>query len=223
MVARVSSRQRGKNVKGRPGLRVWFFRAMLDFFGRHRVLPAAGLQIQILLGTTARAFGVRSRPVWYLPREKALRAYAAFTLACMRGYAGKGIQPEISRQLYPKESRLKCGTCDIQPEVSRRLYRHAYRLGSRIRAVTGFTTPEDQTRLVFYLYRLIGIRMSGRLPGMVTISSCYFSRCYTPEQCAVMSAMDAGIMAGICGGGRLVFTERITEGCGRCCALMKQK
>ena len=61
-----------------------------------------------------------------------------------------------------------------------------------------------------------GILMDGHLPGEIKVSSCYFSRFYTPEQCALMSYMDSGIIAGILGGGKIEFTERITEGCGGC-------
>ena len=176
------------------GLRACFFGKLLDLAEKHKVQPAASIQIQILMGTTARAFGVRSGQVWYLHSDKALRRYADFTVACMRGFEGK----------------------ESAAGLSRRLFQSAFRLGRRIRVITGFTTHEDQSRLVFFLYRTIGIFMTGRLPGEFTVAHCYFSRFYTPKQCALMSAMDAGIISGICGGGRLVFTERITEGCGRC-------
>ena len=91
-----------------------------------------------------------------------------------------------------------------------------YRTGERVRRLTGFTEKADLERLVFYLYRNIGILMDGHLPGEIKVSSCYFSRFYTPEQCALMSYMDSGIIAGILGGGKIEFTERITEGCGNC-------
>ena len=42
------------------------------------------------------------------------------------------------------------------------------------------------------------------------------SRIYTPEECALMSNVDSGMIAGILGGGSLTFSERITEGCGGC-------
>ena len=61
--------------------------------------------------------------------------------------------------------------------------------------------------------------MNGTIPGEITVSSCYFSKFYTPKQCALMSYVDSGIIAGLCGGGNLRFTERITEGCGRCTAV----
>ena len=99
-----------------------------------------------------------------------------------------------------------------------RLYQAAYAIGSRIRSITGFTDIKDLKRLVFFLYRNIGITMDGCLPGEITVSGCYFGRLYTPRECALMSYMDSGIIAGLFGGGKLVFTERISEGCGRCTA-----
>ncbi len=41
------------------------------------------LQLQILLNTTARGFGVKSRRIMHLSAEEALAAYAKFTVECM--------------------------------------------------------------------------------------------------------------------------------------------
>ena len=106
------------------------------------------------------------------------------------------------------------------PAIDRkRIFRCAYCLGRRIRKISGFTGREDRERLVFYLYSSIGIKMTGRLPGEILIPVCYFGNIYTPEQCMTMSLMDRGIISGICGRGKLVFTERIPQGCGRCRAV----
>ncbi|MBQ6526952.1 MAG: hypothetical protein IJI38_00355, partial [Clostridia bacterium] len=120
--------------------------------------------------------------------EGALRIYRAFTKECMQKSAADG----------------------------KRLYDHAYALGQRVRKTTGFREQRDLEELVFWLYRQIGIRMSGQIPGDITVSACAFSCAYTPDECRFMSNMDAGIIAGICGKGQLVFTERLTEGC-KCC------
>lgn len=125
----------------------------------------------------------------------ALAGYAEFTTACMEAWGD-------------------------DPALADRLYRDAYRLGSMIRKVTGFAHCNDLDRLIFCLYRNIDISMSGSTDGELIVSDCYFSNYYTPEQCKIMSNVDSGIVAGICGGGRLEFTERITEGCGRCRACL---
>ena len=96
------------------------------------------------------------------------------------------------------------------------LFRDAARLGRRIRRISGLSSTSDLEKLIFMLYRNIGIEMTGSLPGEITVSKCYFSRYYTPEQCRIMSYVDSGIISGIMGGGRLKFSQRITDGC-QCC------
>ncbi len=147
-------------------------------------------QLQVLLNVTARAFDVPGKRIWYQGADQALRAYAAFTIDCM-----------ASRQAE-------------EPQ----LYQEAYRTGKRVRRITGFTESRDLQQLVYYLYSNLQITMKGQLPGKITVSDCYFSRYYTPAHCRLMSSVDSGMIAGIFGGGELVFTERLTEGCGRCTA-----
>ena len=169
-------------------MRAELSRAVLTRLEKHTPEWVRSLEIQILSDLTARAFQVPDRTLWNKPAELALRQYAAFTVSCM-------------------EER------EADPDA---LFREAYAVGSRLRLLTGFSGKQDAERLVFYLYRNINITMVGNLPGEITVPDCCFARFYTPRQCAVMSAVDAGIIAGICGGGRLRFSQRITEGCGMC-------
>jgi len=74
---------------------------------------------------------------------------------------------------------------------------------------------------VFWLYRGIGIAVSGELPGKITLPGCFFSDYYTPSVCALMSNMDSGVVGGVMGGGRLFFSERITEGRSCCKAWLR--
>lgn len=172
-------------------MRACIFRKLLRYLEEHDPALFKRFQLQVLLNVTARAFGVPGRWIWHLSPKRALREYAVFTKNCM----------QFNR---------------VNP---RRLYRSAYALGRRLRHITGFTDSRELQQLVFFLYRNIRIIMKGSIPGEVTVSTCYFSRFYTPEQCALMSYVDWGIIAGLCGGGHLKFTERITEGCGRCTAV----
>ncbi len=151
------------------------------------------VQLQILIGISARAYKMPGKTVLFLPPQRALREYASFTKSCM----------ESGR------------------DGEKNLFKEAYAVGRMIRKITGFTENEDLGRLIFLLYRNIGITIRGKLPGDIVIPRCYFSRYYTPRQCQVMSNVDAGIIAGIFGGGNLVFTERITEGCRSCRACFK--
>lgn len=165
----------------------------LDRLEKHTPKKLAMFEIQVLADITARGFGVPRKKIPGRSPERALREYALFTKAC-------------------------CETVEADPE---RLYEEAYKAGSRIRKLTGVKDSNDCARLVFYLYRNIYITMSGRIPGEITVSDCYFGRIYTPGHCRIMSNVDSGIIAGISGGGKLEFTERITEGCKRCRAEFK--
>jgi choline dehydrogenase-like flavoprotein len=65
------------------------------------------------------------------------------------------------------------------------------------------------------LYRGLGIDLKGSADGQIIIRRCFFARFYTPRVCALVSALDQGLMAGLAGGGELDFTQRLTEGA--CC------
>ncbi len=171
------------------------FKTLLSGLEWHTPSILKNIELQILLNTTAAAFERPGKMIWQLPEDKALAAYAAYTTDCLKGAAAD----------------------------KKRVYRYAYRLGRRIRRISGFAEREDLERLVFYLYSNIGIKMTGQLPGELLISACYFSDVYTPKQCMMMSLMDWGIVSGICGGGKLIFSERLTQGCGRCRALFVDK
>ena len=176
-------------------MRARIFRKLLKGLERHPLKIFSRIQLQLLLNVTARAFDRKGKQIWHLPYQRALEEYEAFS-----------------------ENAMRLSHADPQ-----RLYQKAYELGSRIRQLTGFTDNSDLRQLIFFLYRNINIRMDGGIPGEITVSSCYFSRFYTPEQCALMSYTDSGIMAGLWGGGHLHFTQRITEGCEHCTAVFRRE
>lgn len=156
----------------------------------------ARLELQLLMDLTAAAFAQRSLRVWTRPHREALAVYAACTRDWMTGTA-------------------------IPPDALRSdMYRRSRRLGRLLRAFTFFLTDAGHARLVFALYKGIGIDLRGTLPGDIRVQSCFFSQYYTPGMCALISAMDDGMMSGIMGGGTLTFTQRITEGCGCCRACL---
>lgn len=197
-------------------MRAWISKRFLSFQERRPSKVLARIQLQILLRATARGFGRKGR--WILFSKDPLKAYARFTEDCLAG----NVAAETAGHMEP--GIAGSGAAEAANSRGReRLYQSAFRTGSRVRKVTGLAAPEDLQRLVFLLYRNIGITMTGQLPGEVLVSACYFSKVYTPQQCAVMSAMDHGIIAGICGPGTLQFTERLTEGCGRCKACFEER
>ncbi len=144
-------------------------------------------RIQIQILLLATAKGFQKKAKIILFSKDCLEEYAKFTKACMKNQSDQ-----------------------------KRLFGISYELGRRIREIAGFTDKGDLQRLVFYLYRNIGITMTGDIPGEVHVLNCYFSQLYSSAECSEISAMDAGIIAGICGNGTLIFTQRITEGCQYC-------
>lgn len=171
-------------------MRERLFRAVLSRWEEKIPDWVQRIQLQILLNATAEGFGRKPFRIWHLKGADGLKAYGAFTKACMAGETVSG----------------------------QRLYDVAYRLGAMLRHVTGFTEQRDLERLLFFLYRGIGITMTGSLTEELTVSRCFFSTLYASEQCRSISAMDSGIVGGLCGGGELNFVHRITEGCGCCTA-----
>ena len=67
-------------------------------------------------------------------------------------------------------------------------------------------------------YRMIGIDLRADEHGAVVVDRCSFAAWYSPRVCHLMSSLDAGLIAGLTQGGRLTFSERITEGRPRCLA-----
>ena len=96
--------------------------------------------------------------------------------------------------------------------ISQRLFDVSYRRGSWLRRAFGVVSTDDAMAAARVVYRCIGIDFEGHRHGEITIRGCFFSPFYTPQACNVMSALDAGLLAGLSDGGRLVFSQRITEG-----------
>ena len=157
------------------------------------------IQLQMLMNLTCRIFGQKRRGIWFYAPDKALEIYARYTRECM---LNRCVEEDLSLQ--------------------RRMEEKSYQMGALLRRWTGLSDHEDLARLVFLLYKNIGIQMSGQIPGDIYVSRCYFSDLYDPCMCAVISGMDHGIISGLYGGGRLQFQERITEGCAGCKACFVQ-
>jgi hypothetical protein len=154
--------------------------------------------LQELYRATARAFdaappaGLRR-----LSLADLLESYAAFT----KGEAGRLLDDAGRAAL-----------------VAERLYRETRALGKRLRRTLRLRTPAEIMAASQILYAALGIDFEGRERGEVTIRRCYFSGFYTAGICRVMSSADAGVAAGLSGGGRLAFSQRITEGADVCLA-----
>ena len=148
-----------------------------------------------LFSATAQAFGVDPPPVKGLSTGRLLQAYAVFTR-------------EQSEKLWTENRD--------QGEVERKLFQNALDLGTALRQRLRLRSREDVIRASRMLYRVLGISFEGRPDGRVIIRDCYFSRFYTGRVCRLVSALDAGAAAGISGGGKLEFSQRMTEGHDTC-------
>jgi len=164
----------------------------LPVFIREEILAA-------LFEATAEAFGCPAPALGPLSYDECLRAYALFT----REQAEKALQSGR----------------DV-PAIKARLYQNAYPLGGKLRQWFAVDTMEEVMELGQILYRAIGVEIVGEpqvdTQGDLTVNRCYFSQFYSGPVCDLISALDDGVFSGLSGGGRLVFSERLTEG-RECC------
>jgi hypothetical protein len=148
-----------------------------------------------LFKATAGAFECPAPAHDHLSYDECLRAYALFT------------REQV-------EKALQAGR-DV-PALKAQLYRNAYPLGAKLRKWFGVDRMEEVMELGQILYRAIGVEIQGEPQGDVTVKRCYFSQFYSGPVCDLISALDDGVFSGLSGGGRLVFSERLTEG-RECC------
>ncbi len=144
-----------------------------------------------LFEATAGAFECPAPAHHHLSYDECLRAYALFT----------NEQAEKALQAGRDLTALK-----------RRLYQNAYPLGEKLRKWLGVDEMEEVMALGQILYRAIGVEIQGDAQGDVTVNHCSFSQFYSGRVCDLISALDDGVFSGLSGGGRLVFSERLTEG-----------
>jgi hypothetical protein len=153
-----------------------------------------------LFEATADAFECPAPAHDHLSYDECLRAYALFT----RDQAEKALQS--GRDL---------------PAIKTQLYRNAYPLGWKLHKWFGADTMDEVMELGQILYRAIGVEIQGDSQGEVTVKGCYFSQFYSAPVCDLISALDDGVFSGLSGGGRLTFSERLTEGRQRCRAKLE--
>jgi hypothetical protein len=156
--------------------------------------------LRALFATTAAGFGCPVPPLEGLDADALLRRYARFT----RDQA---------------EAALRNGR-DL-PALSGRLEGGARALGGRLGAGLRLRTTEDAMAAARMLYGLLDIDLRGTRDGEITIRRCAFSDTYSAEVCRLVGALDSGLLAGLSGGDRLEFTQRITEGAPCCLARLR--
>jgi hypothetical protein len=150
-----------------------------------------------LFEATASAFGRDPVDVHGLTQQELLEGYAVFTTRCAeRAMAERSDADAVSHQMW----------------------RNAYVLGESLRRRLGVRTRIEALRAARVAYRMIAIDLRGDEQGDVVVDRCAFAAWYSPRVCRLMSSLDAGLIAGLTHGGRLTFSERITEGKPRCLA-----
>ncbi|HTO94415.1 MAG TPA: hypothetical protein VMM80_08565 [Bacteroidota bacterium] len=172
---------------------------LLDAFIRYDLpLFARKSMMNRLVRMTAEAFGTAPPDLGGLKPESALQRYALFT------------REEVARIAGDPARRAA---------VQERLYRASSTTAASARRLLGVTHWEAAAAVARRFYGYIGIDMNATPRGNITISSCVFSRYYSPDTCDVVSALDSGMIAGLAGDGDLTFSSRITEGapCCRAC------
>lgn len=93
-----------------------------------------------------------------------------------------------------------------------RLRRGAAELGARARRQLGVRSTQDALEALAVLYGQIGIDARRAGCGEILVSRCLFADHFSEPVCRVVGALDEGIAAGLSGGARLHFVERLTAG-----------
>lgn len=103
-----------------------------------------------------------------------------------------------------------------------RLHDGAYKLGHALRRIP-LIDSADPADVLTALYANIDIQLQVEPDGIFRMPRCSFSTCYSPVECAFMSAFDQGIIEAFCGDGTLEFSKRLTQGDPCCCAKLTRE
>jgi len=118
--------------------------------------------------------------------------------------------------LFTKEQAERCLLSgETLEEVKHRLYQNSYIYGQDLRNRLYIVTWKEAVMALKVIYKLIGIDFQYDSQGKFIIKQCFFSKYYSAGVCELISSLDEGMAAGLSGGGRLCFKQRLTEG--SCC------
>jgi len=162
---------------------------MIPAFLKRRVLGE-------LFALTARGFELEAPGLRGLSYAETLEAYARFT----------------SREA----ARALAG--GMGEAVRRSLLGLARERGAGLRRLLRIRSMEKAMVLARLGYDLLGIDFSADGQGGVCMAGCFFKDYYSPEICRLMSALDEGLLCGLCGRDELRFSRRLTEGGASCLA-----
>jgi hypothetical protein len=178
-------------------LRLFLLRSAMPPRLRARLLDELAL-------ITARAFGAPP-PRWTGPSfETRLSAYAEMTAA----QAGALLDRDDPAAAGAAAAALRGG---------------ALQLGGKAKRLLGLNGDREALEALCAFYHHIGIEARRVGPTELEVSRCLFAHEFDETTCELIAALDEGFAAGLGGGGRLVFSERITAGCPRCRARLEPR
>ncbi len=151
-------------------------------------------RLSLLFQATEAAFGVRAPSLEGRSYDDCLKLYAQFTSEQAENSVRNGDEAEIRPVLF----------------------RYARKIGQQLRASFRLDGLEDVMQASSVIYKVLRIDFRGDSNGDIVIKQCYFSDFYSSNVCRFISALDEGLLVGLFGGGRLGFSQRITEG-NPCC------
>lgn len=144
-----------------------------------------------LFSITGNAFGCEAPSTRGLTFEQCLERYALFT--------------KQQAELFLEKPS------DID-SIKDKLFQGAYQLGTDLKREFHIVSSAEVLLMMKIIYGLLGIDFKNTSENEIMMERCFFSRYYSPEICQVISALDEGLAAGLSGGGKLCFFQRITEG-----------
>jgi hypothetical protein len=151
-------------------------------------------KLSLLFQSTSAAFGVKAPSLEGRSYDDCVKLYAQFT----------------------SEQAEKAFRNGNDAEIRPRLFQNARNLGQQLKTDLKINNLEEVMQASSIIYRIIKIDFRGDSNGNIIIKRCYFSDYYSGNVCRFVSALDEGLLAGLYGGGRLNFSQRITEG-NACC------
>lgn len=157
-------------------------------------------KLQDLLKLTARAFDMEPPAIKNLTLEESVEKFAQFT--------------RMAADIVQQQSG------ENQQRVKERLNDNAYLFGTRMRRLFNVKSIDDVMAVSTLLYKMLKIQFEGNRFGEIVIPQCFFSQYYSKKNCQLISSLDAGVIAGLSGGGILNFSQRITEGQSCCIAYL---
>ena len=106
------------------------------------------------------------------------------------------------------------------------LFKAGYIMGCDVKNRLKVKNVKDAIIAAHIIYHVLGINFTLEEKGkdmILRIKSCELSALYTAETCKIMSAVDEGVLKGLCDKMSMNFMTRITEGAEECTACIKIK